>query len=106
MQLALCSNAQCALVRRYAVGIQCAIDTDQGAADMIQTRSQQIEVTVTRIDRALEFVGGCKRNVQIGGGYIPFSVFFRDDEPVKIDGAGRLHPKLVLAAASAAWRNV
>jgi hypothetical protein len=72
----------------------------------IQTRSQQIEVTITSVNRDLEAVNGWKRNVRLGGRLgVPFSVYFRDGEPVRVDGAGRPHPKLVLAAAQAAWRN-
>ena len=73
---------------------------------MLSTRSQQIEVTITGVNRDLAYVSGWKRNVQMGDRLgAPFSVFFRDGEPVRVDGAGRPHPKLVLAAASAAWRN-
>jgi hypothetical protein len=71
---------------------------------MIKTSSTQIEVTVTSINQALECVNGVKINKQRGG-MAMFSVYFRDGEPVKVDGRGRPHPKLVLAAASAAWRN-
>ena len=75
---------------------------------MIHTSSNQIEVSIGGINRDLAYVSGWKRNVRMGGPTrhgTPFSVYFRDGEPVKIDGAGRPHPKLVLAAASAAWRN-
>ena len=74
---------------------------------MIATRSNQIEVGICSVNRTLEYVSGWKRNVRLGGRLgAPFSVYFRDGEPVTVDGAGRPHPKLVLAAASAAWRNL
>lgn len=77
---------------------------------IIQTRSNQIEVTITSVDRELSRVYGVKRNLQratcvMRNGLQPFAVVFRNDEPVREDGASRPHPKLVLAAASAAWFN-
>jgi hypothetical protein len=77
---------------------------------IIQTSSNQIEVTIMSVDRELNRVIGWKRNLQRAtcvqrNQGLPFSVFFRNDEPVLVDGIGRPHPKLVLAAASAAWRN-
>lgn len=72
---------------------------------MIRTTSQQIEVEISRVDRDAGYVSGGKRNKRLGGGWLPFNVWFRNDEPVLVDGMGRPHPKLVLAAASAAWRN-
>jgi DUF917 family protein len=79
---------------------------------IIQTRSNQIEVTIMCVDRELDRVIGFKRNLQrvpcalMGGKHgTPFAVSFRNGEPV-VDGMGRPHPKLVLAAASAAFRNV
>lgn len=71
---------------------------------LFQTSSTQIEVTITSVNRNRGFVAGWKTNKQRGG-TSPFSVYFRNDEPVKFDGANVAHPKLVLAAASAAWRN-
>jgi hypothetical protein len=71
---------------------------------MIKTSSTQIEVTITSVNQALKCVNGVKVNKQRGG-MAMFSVHFRNNEPVKVDGMGRPHPKLVLAAASAAWRN-
>jgi len=71
----------------------------------IRTSSQQIEVEITSVNRDLGCVNGAKRNKQRGGGWSLFSVHFRNDEPATVDGMGRPHPKLVLAAASAAWRN-
>ena len=76
---------------------------------IIQTSSNQIEVTITSINREIGCVSGWKRNKRIGGitrHGAPFSVRFANGEPVKTDGIGRPHPKLVLAAASAAWLNV
>ena len=77
---------------------------------IIQTRSNQIEVTIMSVDRELDRVIGFKRNLQratcvMRNGLQPFSVFFRNGEPVRVDGASRPHPKLVLAAATAAWLN-
>ena len=73
---------------------------------MFTTRSQQIEVTITGVNRTTDCVVGWKRNLQRSSRMsTPFSVYFNDGEPSKIDGAGVKHPKLVLAAASAAWRN-
>ena len=77
---------------------------------IMQTRSNQIEVTIMSVDRELDRVIGFKRNLQratcvMRNGLQPFSVFFRNGEPVLNDGIGRPHPKLVLAAASAAFRN-
>jgi hypothetical protein len=73
---------------------------------IIQTRSQQIEVGITSVDRELGAVNGWKRNARLGQRLgLPFAVYFRDGEPVRVDGMGRPHPKLVLAAAQAAWRN-
>jgi hypothetical protein len=71
---------------------------------MIRTGSQQIEVTISSVNREIGAVNGTKANKRLGG-WAPFSVYFRDGEPVRVDGAGRPHPKLVLAAAQAAWRN-
>lgn len=71
---------------------------------MIKTSSTQIEVEIYSINRDLECVDGEKFNKQRGARSM-FSVYFRDGEPVKTDGTGAPHPKLVLAAASAAWRN-
>jgi hypothetical protein len=80
---------------------------------IIQTRSNQIEVTIMSVDRKLDRVIGFKRNLQratcalMGGKHgTPFAVSFRNGEPVVVDCMGRPHPKLVLAAASAAFRNV
>jgi DUF917 family protein len=78
---------------------------------IIQTRSNQIEVTIMSVDRELDRVIGFKRNLQRAtcvqrNGFQPFAVSFRNGEPVVVDGMGRPHPKLVLAAASAAFRNV
>ena len=71
---------------------------------MLRTGSNQLDVEITSVNRELGSVSGVKRNKQLGTCTF-FSVYFRQDEPVKIDGAYRPHPKLVLAAASAAWRN-
>ncbi len=71
---------------------------------MIKTSSNQIEVTITRVDSDLSSVSGIKINKRLGDMSM-FSVYFRDGEPVKVDGSGRPHAKLILAAASAAWRN-
>ena len=73
---------------------------------IVHTRSAQIEVAITGVDRDLGLAHGWKRNFRMGDRFgLPFAVYFRNDEPVKVDGIGRPHPKLVLAAASAAWRN-
>jgi hypothetical protein len=79
-------------------------DTDM--ATILRTTSNQIEVEVYEVNREHGFVGGSKVNKQRHGCDSLFSVYFRNDEPVLVDGTGRPHPKLVLAAASAAWRNV
>lgn len=73
--------------------------------NILRTSSNQIEVEVFQVNREYGFVGGSKVNKQRGGTVSLFSVYFRDGEPVRVDGIGRPHPKLVLAAASAAWRN-
>lgn len=81
------------------------IETDQKETkQMITTSSNQIEVTITSVSAALSCVSGVKINKQRGNTSL-FSVYFRNDEPVRVDGNGAPHPKLVLAAASAAWRN-
>jgi hypothetical protein len=78
---------------------------------LIQTRSNQIEVTIMSVDRDLCRVVGFKRNLQraacvMRNGLQPFSVSFHNGEPVRVDCASRPHPKLVLAAATAAWLNL
>jgi hypothetical protein len=79
------------------------------AADkpLLETSSNQLKISVFQVDRDREFVGGWKINKQRGDRLgVPFSVYFRDNEPVLIDGAGVPHPKLVIAAARAAWQNL
>jgi hypothetical protein len=77
----------------------------QSGGHMVKTRSNQLEVEIFDVNTQHGYVSGYKRNLQrLGTGGL-FSVYFRDDEPVRVDGAGRPHPRLVLAAASAAWRN-
>lgn len=71
---------------------------------MIKTSSSQIEVTISGVNASLGCVNGFKFNKQRGTMSL-FSVYFRDGEPVRVDGTNVPHPKLVLAAASAAWRN-
>ena len=73
-------------------------------AIILRTSSNQIEVEIYRINRELGYVSGASSNKQRPSAG-PFSVYFRNGEPVRVNGMGRPHPKLVLAAASAAWRN-
>lgn len=76
---------------------------------MIRTSSNQIEVTITSVDRDARRINGCKVNKQMRGfaAGAPFSVYFKQDgEPHLNDGIGRPHPKLVIAAARAAWNNL
>jgi hypothetical protein len=85
----------------------CCIGTgDTQMTDLLATSSNQIEVHVTRIDRTLGFVGGWKNNKQRPTSSPLFSVYFRNDQPVLVDGTGAPHPKLVVRAATAAWRNL
>jgi hypothetical protein len=72
---------------------------------MVKTRSTQLEVEILGVNIQYGYVSGYKRNLLLGDPVRLFSVYFRDDVPVRVDGAGRPHPKLVLAAATAAWRN-
>jgi hypothetical protein len=72
---------------------------------MVKTRSTQLEVEILGVNIQYGYVSGYKRNLLLGDPVRLFSVYFRDDVPVRVDGAGRPHPQLVLAAATAAWRN-
>lgn len=77
---------------------------------MIRTSSNQIAVEAYRVDREDENTGrvsGSKINLRLchcDTGRL-WTVWFRDGEPILTDGCGRPHPKLVLAAARAAWMN-
>ena len=76
---------------------------------LISTSSSQIQVEIIGVkmrDTSGEgYVSGWKVNKRLSQSSGPFSVYFRNNEPVPVDGIGRPHPKLVMAAARAAWNN-
>ncbi len=77
---------------------------------ILTTHSTQIEVNITAIHRFADgtaVINGWKRNKHLDAGLgAPFGVYVsRDGELSKVNGLGRPHPKLVMAAASAAFLN-
>lgn len=73
---------------------------------ILATSSSQLDVIVTKVDRSMMWVSGYKVNKLRSTCDALFTVHFRGDEAVRTDGLGRPHPRLVLIAAIAAWRNV
>ena len=76
--------------------------------NILSTSNTQIRVNVFTITRGNEKTGcvsGWKENLLRAQCSTGWSVYFRNGEPVPFDGANRPHPKLVMAAARAAWMN-
>lgn len=73
---------------------------------VLVTSSSQLEVIITSVDRSMAWVTGYKRNKLRSSCNALFTVHFTpDNDAVGTDGMGRPHPRLVLIAATAAWRN-